>query len=143
MQIGALLKTKAHQGAITAKPEATVDEVIQLMCHHGVGSVVIADGEGLPVGIFTERDVLRLYAQGHRDFTEVSIRRHMTTHLVTGNPTDSLDDALNTMTQKRFRHLPVLEDNRLVGLVSIGDLVKAKLQETAQEAQALREYISA
>jgi len=104
--------------------------------------VMVPDAAGCPVGIFTERDVVRMYAGGDRDFDKLTVEARMTCSLVVGRLSMSADEALGQMTERRFRHLPVVEDGKLLGLVSIGDLVKEKLNETAQEAQALRAYIA-
>jgi CBS domain-containing protein len=107
-----------------------------------VGAVMVPDADGCPVGIFTERDVIRLYADGDRDFDKLPVETRMTCSLVLGRLSMPVDEALGLMTERRFRHLPVVEDGKLLGLVSIGDLVKIKLSETAEEAQALRAYIT-
>ena len=83
-----------------------------------------------------------MHAGGDRDFDALTVESRMTCSVVVGKLSMTIDEALGLMTQRRFRHLPVLEDGKLVGLVSIGDLVKVKLEETAQEAQALRAYIT-
>ena len=83
-----------------------------------------------------------MHADGDRDFGALTVESRMTCSVVFGNLSMSVDEALGVMTERRFRHLPVLAEGKLVGLVSIGDLVKVKLEETAQEAQALRAYIS-
>jgi len=103
---------------------------------------MVPDAEGRPVGIFTERDILHMYAEGDRDFDTLAVEARMTCSFVVGALSMSVDEALGLMTERRFRHLPVVEDGKLLGLVSIGDLVKMKLDETAQEAQALRAYIT-
>jgi CBS domain-containing protein len=103
---------------------------------------MVPDAEGCPVGIFTERDVVRLYADGDRDFDTLPVEARMTGSVVVGRLSMSVDEALGLMTERRFRHLPVVEEGKLLGLVSIGDLVKMKLSETAQEAEALRAYIA-
>ena len=95
---------------------------------------------GCPVGIFTERDVVRLYADGDRDFDKLPVAARMTCSVVLGRLSMPVDEALGLMTERRFRHLPV--NGKLLGLVSIGDLVKVKLDEAAQETQALRAYIA-
>jgi CBS domain-containing protein len=127
---------------ITVSARSSVADAIRIMHDNNVGSVMVPDGEGCPVGIFTERDVVRLHADGDRDFEQIPVGTRMTCSVVLGRLSMEVDEALGLMTQHRFRHLPVIEDGKLVGLVSIGDLVKIKLEETAQEAQALRQYIS-
>ena len=127
---------------VKVSAKSTVADAIRVMHDENVGSVMIPDGEGCPVGIFTERDVVRLYAEGERDFDALPVEARMTCSVVVGRLSMPIDDALGVMTERRFRHLPVVEDGKLLGLVSIGDLVKTKLDETAQEAQALRAYIA-
>ena len=127
---------------ITVSAKASVAEAIRTMHAEKVGSVLVPDAADCPVGIFTERDVLRLHAEGERDFDRVSVAQCMTCSLVVGHLQMPVDEALGLMTERRFRHLPIVEGGRLLGLVSIGDLVKAKLEEAAQEAQALRAYIT-
>jgi CBS domain-containing protein len=127
---------------VTVSARSSVADAIRRMHAENVGSVMIPDAEGCPCGIFTERDVVRLYAEGDRDFDQLPVGSRMTCSVVVGKLSMSVDEALGLMTEHRFRHLPVVEDGELVGLVSIGDLVKMKLNETAEEAQALRAYIS-
>jgi len=141
MQLKEILKKKSGQ-PVTVPPTATVADAIRAMNDHKVGSVIVPHADGLPAGIFTERDVLNLCAEGRTDFAKMSIMPCMTCEIITAKPNDTVSEALAIMTAKRFRHLPVVEENKMVGVVSIGDLVKAKLEETAREAQALREYIT-
>ena len=122
---------------------ATVADAIHAMTEHKVGSVMIPNADGSPAGIFTERDVLNLCAEGRTDFAKMSIRPCMTCAMTTGKPGDTVSEVLAIMTAKRFRHMPVVDEaGKMIGVVSIGDLVKAKLEETAQEAPALRDYIT-
>ena len=141
MQLKEVLKIKGGL-PVTVLASATVADAIHAMNEHKVGSVIIPNADGSPAGIFTERDVLKLCAEGRADFAKMSIRPCMTCEMTTGKPEDSVSDVLAIMTAKRFRHLPVVEDGKMIGMVSIGDLVKAKLEETAIEAQALRDYIT-
>ena len=127
---------------VKVSAKSTVADAIRVMHDENVGAVMIPDAEGCPVGIFTERDVVRLHAEGDRDFDKLPVGSRMTCSVVVGRLSMSVDEALALMTERRFRHLPVVEDGALIGLVSIGDLVKIKLTETAEEAQALRTYIS-
>ena len=141
MTLSEVLAAKGRR-VITVSARSSVADAIRTKHDNNVGSVMVPDGEGCPVGIFTERDVVRLYADGDRDFDRLAVGSRMTCSVVLGRLSMQVDEALGLMTQHRFRHLPVVEDDKLIGLVSIGDLVKTKLEETAQEAQALRAYIS-
>jgi CBS domain-containing protein len=141
MNLKDVMAAKGHR-VVTVPARSSVADAIRTMHAEKVGSVMVPDAEGCPVGIFTERDVVRLYADGDRDFDKLPVETRMTCSVVLGRLSMSADEALGLMTERRFRHLPVVEDGKLLGLVSIGDLVKAKLNEAAQEAQALRAYIT-
>ncbi|MBL8260444.1 MAG: CBS domain-containing protein [Candidatus Competibacteraceae bacterium] len=141
MRLKEILNNKGGQPVIIPE-ESTVGAAIRLMNQHRVGSVMVQGPNGEPIGILTERDIVRLYAQGETDFETMLVKDWMTTDMTTGQPDDSVSEVLAIMTVKRFRHLPVLEEARMVGVVSLGDLVKAQLEEIAFEAKVLREYIS-
>ena len=143
MNLKDVLAAKGRHRVITVSAKSSIAEAIRTMHAEKVGAVMVPDAEGCPVGIFTERDVVRLYADGDRDFDKLPVEARMTCSLVLGRLSMPVDEALGLMTERRFRHLPVVEEGKLLGLVSIGDLVKAKLAEAAQEAQALRAYITA
>ncbi len=142
MNLKDVLAGKGHR-VVSVSAKSSVADAIRAMHAEKVGAVLVPDAEGCPVGIFTERDVVRLYADGDRDFDSLAVEARMTCSMVVGLLSMSVDEALGLMTERRFRHLPVVEEGKLLGLVSIGDLVKVKLEETAREAQALRAYISA
>jgi CBS domain-containing protein len=141
MKLKDVLAAKGHR-VVTVPAKSSITEAIRIMHAEKVGAVMVPDATGCPVGIFTERDVVRLHADGDRDFDRLEVEARMTCSVVVGLLSMSVDEALGLMTERRFRHLPVVEDGKLLGLVSIGDLVKVKLNESAQEAQALREYIA-
>lgn len=141
MKLEEVLAAKGHR-VVTVPAKSSVADAIRAMHAEKVGAVLVPDAEGCPVGIFSERDVVRLYAGGDRDFDALALETRMTCSVVVGRPSMSVDEALGLMTDRRFRHLPVVQDGKLLGLVSIGDLVKVKLSETAEEAQALRTYIA-
>jgi len=140
MNLKDVLAAKGHR-VVTVSAKASVADAVRAMHAEKVGAVMVPDAEGCLVGIFTERDVVRLHAEGERDF-EVAVETRMTCSVVLGRLSMSVDEALGLMTERRFRHLPVVEAGKLLGLVSIGDLVKVKLDEAAGEAQALRAYIA-
>jgi CBS domain-containing protein len=141
MNLKEVLAAKGRR-VVSVSAKSSIANAIRTMHAQKVGAVLVPDAEGCPVGIFTERDVLRLYADGDRDFDALTVEARMTCSVVVGRLSMSVDEALGVMTERRFRHLPVVEDGKLLGLVSIGDLVKTRLEETAQEAQALRAYIT-
>jgi CBS domain-containing protein len=141
MQLESVLAAKGRR-VVTVSASSSVADAIRTMHAEQVGAVVVPDAAACPVGIFTERDVLRMYAEGDRDFDALAVEARMTCSVVLGRLSMTVDEALGLMTARRFRHLPVVEDGKLLGIVSIGDLVKTKLAETAEEAQALRAYIA-
>jgi CBS domain-containing protein len=141
LQLKEILKNKGGQ-PVTVPEASTVGSAIRTMNEHRVGSVMVQGLDGEPIGILTERDVVRLYAQGEGDFETMLVKDWMTTDITTGQPDDSVSEILAIMTVRRFRHLPVIEETRMVGVISLGDLVKAQLEEIAFEAKVLREYIS-
>jgi CBS domain-containing protein len=141
MNLKEVLAAKGRR-VVSVSAKSSVANAIRTMHAQKVGAVLVPDAEGCPVGIFTERDVVRLYADGDRDFEALTVEARMTCSVVVGRLLMSVDEALGVMTERRFRHLPVVEDGKLLGLVSIGDLVKIRLEEAAQEAQALRAYIA-
>lgn len=129
----------------TTPPEATLAEVVQRMVHHKVGAMLVcrrdpASGEQ-PVGIVTERDLLRLFAAGRCELAKIQVAEVMTTRLITASPNDLVVDLMGVMTTHRIRHVPVLSEGRLVGLVSIGDLMKAQHEHLAVENRFMRNYI--
>ena len=142
MNLKDVLAAKGRHRAVTVSAKSSIADAIRTMHAEKVGAVMVPDAEGCPVGIFTERDVVRLYADGDRDFDKLPVEARMTCSLALGRLSMPVDEALGLMTERRFRHLPVVEDGKLLGLVSIGDLVKVKLSEAAEEAQALRAYIT-
>ena len=141
MNLKDVLAVKGHR-VVTVSAKSSVADAIRAMHAEKVGAVLVPDAEGCPVGIFSERDLVRLYADGDRDFDALALETRMTCSVVVGRLSMSVDEALGLMTERRFRHLPVVQNGKLLGLVSIGDLVKVKLSETAEETQALRAYIT-
>ena len=141
MKLKEVLQDKGGN-TLTVDPGSRVGDAVRLMSEHRIGSVLITDAQGAAVGIFTERDVLNLLAQRGPDIAELVVEDVMTTNLVVAEPEMSVDQTLALITRHRCRHIPVLEQAAVVGLVSIGDLVNAKLQEAEFEVESLREYIN-
>ena len=129
----------------TTSPEISLAEAVRQMVEHNIGSMLVCQrdltlGERL-VGILTERDMLRCFAAGKCDLTQMKVADVMTTKLITAKPTDSVADLMGVMTTHRIRHVPVVSGERLVGMVSIGDLLKAQHDHLMAENQFMRDYI--
>jgi CBS domain-containing protein len=124
----------------SVSPLATVIDAVNAMNDHHVGSVLVCEG-GEPVGVFSERDVLVRVVAADRDPGRTLVREVMTTRLYTATPDDTLLEVMRLMTDRRCRHVPVMEDGRLIGLVSIGDLTKATQHNLRQEVRELSSYI--
>ena len=121
-------------------PLSTVIDAVNTMNDHHVGSVLVCEG-GYPVGVFSERDVLVRVVAAHRDPRQTLVRDVMTTRLYTASPDDTLLEVMRLMTDRRCRHVPVMEGELLIGLVSIGDLTKATHYNLRQEVRELSSYI--
>ena len=127
----------------TVSPETSVAQVSQQLSVRRIGSVLVLDGEGGVAGIVSERDLVRALASHGAKALELEARQVMTRDVVTCDPDESIDNVMEIMTRGRVRHLPVVRRGELLGLVSIGDVVKSRLEETRHEAEALKAYISA
>lgn len=136
MNIASLLSSKGSK-VITIQPEQTVRQAVALLAEHNIGALVVVDGSSSPVGIVSERDIVRAGARNERVFSE-SIGSLMTKDVVIGLPHDDLASVGHTMTERRIRHLPVMEGGKLVGMVSIGDVVKAQRDQYQGEVETLQ-----
>jgi CBS domain-containing protein len=139
MKLQEILDRKGHE-VVTISPERTVPEAVQLLVEHNIGGVVVMDGGSL-VGILTERDILRLTARSPGTMSGLTVAEAMTRTVVTGSADDDMVDVMGLMTDHRIRHLPILDQGRLSGIVSIGDLVNACRRSAEEENQHLRQYI--
>jgi CBS domain-containing protein len=124
----------------TLPPDSTVHEAAKLMAAKHISALLITKND-LLVGIVTERDVLRACAKDPAGFLSASVAECMTAELQTGTPQDKVDDVMGVMTRQRIRHLPVLDESALVGVISIGDLVKAQHDQLSVENHHLKSYI--
>ncbi|WP_370249514.1 CBS domain-containing protein [Nocardioides sp.] len=140
MRIADVVARKSTAGVITIAPEAGVRALLALLAEHNIGAVVVSQDGTTLSGIVSERDVVRHL---HHDGTVVNqtVAAIMTAEVSTCAPEDSLDDVLNSMTRGRFRHLPVVSGSSLVGLVSIGDIVAAKMAQLQFERDQLDSYV--
>ncbi len=126
----------------TVTPGTSVGQVAQQLSLRRIGSVLVLDDEAV-AGIVSERDLVRAFASHGAAAMELEARHVMTRDVVSCDPDDSIDRVMELMTRGRFRHLPVVRHGELLGLVSIGDVVKARLEETQHETEALKAYIVA
>jgi len=136
MNISSLLSSKGNK-VITIHPEQTVRYALMLLAEHNIGALVVVDATPQPVGILSERDIVRAAARNERVFSE-PVAALMTRNVVLGLPQDDLASVGNTMTERRIRHLPVVEGGKLVGIVSIGDVVKAQRDQYLGEVETLQ-----
>lgn len=134
-----LLQAKTH-GILSIAPDARVYDALQLMADKNVGALLVTDA-GQLIGIFTERDYARKVILHGKSSHDIRVREIMTEKLVTVHPGQTVEECMSLMTDKRVRHLPVMEDNKLVGVVSIGDLVKEVISEQEQTIKQLESYI--
>lgn len=135
-----ILREKGHD-VVTIDAEATVFDAIAKMVDHNVGSILVMDDEEI-VGIFTERDYLREIALKGRTSQNTRITTVMTEKVICVNPDYSIEDCMAIMTNRKCRHLPVMEDRELTGIVSIGDCVKRLSRDALERVSHLEEYIS-
>lgn len=140
MTVERIVSGKGHT-VVTIAPDQSLAEAARLLADRRIGAIVVVDGEAV-VGILSERDVVRAIASKGCDALEDRVAEYMTRKLVTCTMTTSIDSLMVLMTEGKFRHVPVLENGRLGGIVSIGDIVKHRIAEMEAEGQALRDYIA-
>jgi CBS domain-containing protein len=140
MNVNSILKLKGR-AVSTARPDATLLDIVQKLGAKKIGAIVVVGDNGLVVGIISERDVIRAVSERGADALNLSVSEVMTRSVVSCQETSAIDELMEMMTKGRFRHLPVIEDGALVGIISIGDVVKWRLHEMEQEHSAMRDYI--
>ena len=140
MTIAAILKHKGHQ-VITIDPAATAARVVEALIEHGIGSVLVVDRSGQLLGIVSERDIVHCLAANGARTLEMTAGQLMTPVLQVAHPDTTVTQAMAMMTTGRVRHLPVLDQDRLVGLISIGDVVKARIMRQESEVDGLKAYV--
>jgi len=141
MTVQAILKEKGEK-VYHARPEDTLEEVTRKLETYGVGSLVVLDASGELVGILSERDIVRMIASQGASALSRSTSEVMTREVKTCSPSDTIQKLMEHMTAGRFRHMPVLDGGKVVGVISIGDVVKQRIAEIDMEAQSMRAYIA-
>jgi CBS domain-containing protein len=141
MNVGTILRQKGR-AVTTAQPDVSLQEVANRLAAKRIGAIVVVGEGGEVCGIVSERDIVRALAAEGAAALAKPVAQSMTRQVVTCQETDTLDELMAMMTARRFRHLPVVTDGALVGIVSIGDVVKHHVAEVEMEATAMREYIA-
>ena len=142
MLIETILRAKGGE-VFTITADATLRNAAAMLDEKRIGAIVAVTADtGAVVGVLSERDIVRRLAQHGAACLDITVAEAMTRNVITIGPKETMQDGLERMTDRRIRHLPVCEGDRLIGLVSIGDLVKWKIAETEAEAQALKSYVA-
>jgi CBS domain-containing protein len=140
MKVSQILRSKGT-AVFTARPDATLHDALQTLVSNRVGALVVTTTEGKVVGIITERDLLRVCAARSGEIDDTRVAECMTANLIIGLPEDEVGYVMGIMTNNRIRRLPIMNGERLEGIISIGDVVKAQLEETEFENRYLKDYI--
>lgn len=139
MKLQEILKVKGSD-VYTISPDKTLADVVAKLVACNCGSLVVCEAREL-IGIITERDILKACASKSVELSTILVRSQMSVNLITGTPDDELSHIMGLMTQKRIRHLPVIERGKLAGMISIGDVVKAQHAHLSMENHYLKEFI--
>ena len=141
MKVQDILRTKGTD-VVTIGQGQSLHDAARILAEHRIGVLLAVDRNDQPAGILSERDIVRVLAASGSDVVETKVRDAMTEDMITAQPTDNLNEVMSAMMKNRIRHLPILNDGKLAGLISIRDVMKAQLAETETEAQHLRDYIT-
>ncbi|HEX2591665.1 MAG TPA: CBS domain-containing protein [Rhizomicrobium sp.] len=142
MQVKHILGNKGRE-VVTITSDATLSEAARELTRHRIGALIVKNEDGSILGVISERDIVRAVSEASVFALPKPVSAYMTRAVQTCSEDDTVDTLMETMTAGRFRHVPVVAEDRLVGIVSIGDVVKTRVAETVEEAHALREYIAA
>ena len=140
MTVKAILAAKGGE-VITIEPTATVETAIGLLIKHGIGALVVVGLEGRVMGILNERNILRALAENGTAVLKGPLSQVMTRKVATCNQSEAVSSIMKQFTAGRFRHVPVVDGDQLIGIVSIGDVVKYRLMDVERESEAMRGYI--
>lgn len=141
MKVSRIISTK-RRDIITIQPDQSIREALALLSQHNIGVLVVVDAAGKLAGILSERDIVRFAVEDEKLFAR-PVSDAMTSPVITGLPQDEVAQVIHTMTERRFRHLPIIEDEKLIGIISIGDIVKAQRDEYLGEIDTLETQIMA
>lgn len=142
MNADAILQNKGRE-VVTIAAGDSIHQAAKVLDDRRIGAAVVTEASGKLCGVLSERDIARQVARKGPAALKMQVGDCMTRNVITAKPDDTVDALLGCMTDRRIRHLPVMDDNQLVGVISIGDVVKRKIAETEAEAEAMKAYISA
>lgn len=142
MYVDAILKKKGDT-VVTVAPDCLVSKAAQTLHEKRIGAVLVRDVGGEIAGILSERDIVRGVAKNREACLGMAVKNLMTHPVITCSPNDSIEQIMERMTERRIRHLPVVESGDLIGIISIGDVVKQRISEIEHESRALKQYIAA
>jgi len=141
MNVATILSDKGSK-VVTASPDDTLLEIARTLRQHSIGCIVVSKDQGKIAGIVSERDLVRAVAELGPDVLSTPVSGHMTRKVFTCHKSDTINTIMTAMTDGRFRHMPVIENDRLIGVISIGDVVRLRIAEAELEASAMRSYIA-
>jgi CBS domain-containing protein len=141
MTVKSILAEKGTE-VLTIGKDTTVSDAVSLLAKHRIGALVVADSSGTIRGIISERDIIRHIAEDGVDALNQKVATVMTANVKVCTESHTVNDVMEIMTRGRFRHMPVERDGKLIGVISIGDVVKRRIQETEREAEQIKQYIA-
>jgi CBS domain-containing protein len=141
MTVKAILQSKGHD-VLTIGPDQTLDDAIRLLAEHRIGALVITNGDRKIAGILSERDIVRVIAKEGAGALSQAVRNAMTAKVRSCNESMNVNEVMEIMTRGRFRHLPVEKNGQLDGIISIGDVVKRRIEDVEREAEEIKQYIA-
>jgi CBS domain-containing protein len=141
MLVSHILNEKGRE-VLGIQPDATLQDAAAVLTRNRVGALIIRGDGGRLTGIISERDIVRAIAERGAAALELPVRARMTIEVAVCEENDTIAEIMETMTRCRFRHMPVVQNGKVTGMISIGDVVKSRIEETMREAQALKEYIA-
>jgi len=141
MSVAQILAVKGRD-VVTASPQRSLQEIAEILSSHNIGAVVVADSQGNVLGILSERDIVRAIGRSGAEALGDAVSSHMTSKVITTNEDETVDAIMGKMSHWRCRHLPVIKDDKLGGILSIGDVIKFRLAQMEREHSAMRDYIA-
>jgi CBS domain-containing protein len=141
MMVARILEEKGRE-VHTVQPHHSLRDVIARLAEKRLGALVVSDATRIPLGIVSERDIVRVLAEHGAGVLDDPVSHHMTRNVQTVTEDATIDEVMSMMTNGRFRHMPVIEDGKLIGIISIGDVVRRQVETLHHEREALREYIA-